>query len=702
MAFCTRCQKLSIEQLANTQILFQPDLATLKRNAEKGCGFCTLCWTVLRQSNPDDRISRLLQGKSAWDAGQKWTPTIWLIGLSLMDRSGNGQASIEVSVGKHMLSVMIEGEEREPDQNPQPGINGTLALYETPGQLSRYKLFGRRSTVDHNPDLYLALIQHWLNECLTKHATCKSSGKPSVMPTRVIDVGDLAAAKPPSHARLISTKGLHERYIALSYCWGADTSGIFTLNAGTLKAMTSPQGVEVAKLARTHKEIIALARALKIRYVWVDALCIIQGDAADWEKESKLMAHVYGDSTLTVVAGRSPSSKNGFVTNDINIKGKRPPPCQLPVSRETPTSTDTVTVDLRRSREVGPLLERGWCFQERLSAPRAVLFAEEQTAWLCNREQYWEDGWVSRNPWRPKFVQQQPQWIKDPKLPMTPAEETLKDWYWMLFHYSQCLLSNPHDIFAAICAVAQQAARTLVGSRYLAGLWEADMVRGLLWRPCYHFQGGPGARTLTTRPKPTRLTKGSGPVIRAPSWSWASVEGPIAYPPFNASQVAKFRNPKYSMVRPGIAVGKWSLNTTFSVDTLHMPACELRLFGRLGYALIPRESVKDYQKIGSKRAGGKVISARAASHGVLLLAETPAAGGKAPPAPWQDSVVALGFFDDESEKAGVKGVWCLPVVQDLGLILKKNANGSFSRLGWYSAEKESWFVGKAEASIVLC
>lgn len=32
---------------------------------------------------------------------------------------------------------------------------------------------------------------------------------------------------------------------------------------------------------------MALARALGIRYVWIDALCIVQGDPADWERESK-------------------------------------------------------------------------------------------------------------------------------------------------------------------------------------------------------------------------------------------------------------------------------------------------------------------------------------------------------------------------------------------------------------------------------
>ncbi|KAK0642998.1 heterokaryon incompatibility protein-domain-containing protein [Cercophora newfieldiana] len=702
MPLCPRCQTLSIVQLLGTEILFQPDLPTLKRNADQGCDFCTLCWHVLRDSTRDhhDQLDRLLQGKSAWADGEEWTPTIWLLGLSLMDRSGEARASIEVSVGKTGTFglLMVDGK-REEDQNPEPYIRGSLAVYEDPGRLSRYKLFGRRSTVDRNPELYLGMIRHWLHDCQTKHEVCKGDGSGGVMPTRVIDVGESGTLERTPHVRLVSTQGMSERYIALSYCWGPDTSDIFTLNTSTHAAMTSTQGVQVSTLARTHREIIDLARALGIRYVWVDALCIIQGDAADWEKESKTMARVYGNSTLTIIAGRSPSSKSGFLTNDLNKDNTRPLPCRLPVTLDHPPTSDpeTVTIDLRRSHNIGPLVQRGWCFQERLSAPRSVLFAEEQISFLCNREHYWEDGWVSRNAWRPKFVQQQPQWAPDPKLPLTPAEETLQGWYWMLFHYTQCLLSNPHDIFAAICAVAQQAARTLVGSRYLAGIWECDIVRGLLWRPCYHFQLGPAARVETTRPKPTRLTQGTGPIIRAPSWSWAAVEGPIAYPYFNASQVAKYRDTGYSMIRPGCPGSKWSLDTTCGVDTLHMPECELRLVGRVGYALTPGKSVKEYVAGAKARGGFKSSLARAVFHGVLLLAETQGAN----PERWQEDVVGVGFFDDGSERNGVDGVWCLPVVRDLGLILRKDSDGRFSRLGWFIVEKEAWFASQPEVDVCL-
>jgi hypothetical protein len=136
------------------------------------------------------------------------------------------------------------------------------------------------------------------------------------MPTRIIDVGDPANGKA---IRLIYTQGMREQYIALSYCWGVIASDILTLNAKTHQSMT--YAIRESDLSKTHKEVLQLARAFGIRYVWIDALCIIQGDADDWERESKTMADVYGNATLTVIAGRSADSRKGFITNNLASKG---------------------------------------------------------------------------------------------------------------------------------------------------------------------------------------------------------------------------------------------------------------------------------------------------------------------------------------------------------------------------------------------
>jgi len=56
---------------------------------------------------------------------------------------------------------------------------------------------------------------------------------------------------------------------------------------------------------------------------------------------------------------------------------------------------------------------------------------------------------------------------------------------------------------------------------------------------------------------------------------------------------------------------------------------------------------------------------------------------------------------EEREKVGV--VYCLPLVQNKGLLLEKSEDGArFSRLGWFYVEKEAWFSNHVETEICLC
>jgi hypothetical protein len=512
------------------------------------------------------------------------------------------------------------------------------------------------------------------------------------MPTRVIDVGE--TKEEPTSVRLVSTKGMREKYIALSYCWGSDTAGILTLSSSTYTTIT--QGVKMSELARTHREAVFLAHAIGIRYIWIDALCIIQGDVADWERESKIMARVYGNAVLTVIAGRSAGTKDGFIANELGGHHV-PPPCQLPV--HGPASSNTLTVDLCRNQKIGPVSGRGWCFQEKKLSRRAVVFGEQQLIFRCTTEKVLENGEVEATIPPPKPLGNT---HTTAGAPLTPQEQVLKEWYQTVFEFAQCSLSNPHDIFAASTALAQQTSAALQ-SRYLAGIWEGDIVRGLLWRPYYHFTAAPIGKIATIRPKATKLTRESGSVTRSPSWSWAAVEGPVAQVAWNPVQVAKYRDPQNFKIRPKHSnPERWSLDDRCGVEALHMPACELQLTGQMANVRVLAEPVTDYitgQQQG-KQKWTKVPRAKAARYGVLLgknVADNSMLDGEH----W-GHVVAVGFFDVEDERNDVEDVWCLPVVRDMGLMLSKQPDGRFCRLGWFLLEREDWFSGQEEGDICLC
>ncbi|KAI8933884.1 hypothetical protein NX059_009581 [Plenodomus lindquistii] len=86
-------------------------------------------------------------------------------------------------------------------------------------------------------------------------------------------------------------------------------------------------------------------------------------------------------------------------------------------------------------------------------------------------------------------------------------------WYDIIEQYTRQSLSVQSDIFPALQGISKRFQRHR-GSKFLAGLWESSMIKSLLWRSS--LVDGQG----TTRPQQWR----------APSWSWASVIGPVEWP----------------------------------------------------------------------------------------------------------------------------------------------------------------------------
>ncbi|KAF0319220.1 heterokaryon incompatibility protein [Colletotrichum asianum] len=155
-----------------------------------------------------------------------------------------------------------------------------------------------------HPNVNVSLARSHFEECRKFHNICAVQ-RSKVMPTRVIAVGDKSRS-----LRLLVTKGLEEPYLALYYCWGPSQTTL-KLTKDTFDNMLKSIKEEV--LTKTHQEAIHFTRALGLEYIWIDALCIIQGDEKDWAFESKRMEQVYCNSTLTIVAARSSDACLGFI-----------------------------------------------------------------------------------------------------------------------------------------------------------------------------------------------------------------------------------------------------------------------------------------------------------------------------------------------------------------------------------------------------
>ncbi|KAL9076022.1 MAG: hypothetical protein Q9157_003824 [Trypethelium eluteriae] len=97
--------------------------------------------------------------------------------------------------------------------------------------------------------------------------------------------------------------------------------------------------------------------------------------------------------------------------------------------------------------------------------------------------------------------------------PQTKAKLFL-DWYNLLRQYTTRKIGNPDDRMTAMAGIAQKMA-VYLESKYIWGIWEADIIRGLLWR------NGSGLGEALNSVPLQRANR------RAPSWSWACVDGSI-------------------------------------------------------------------------------------------------------------------------------------------------------------------------------
>jgi hypothetical protein len=208
-------------------------------------------------------------------------------------------------------------------------------------------------------------------------------------PTRLIDVGE----KGDTSVRLIvtselSTRKLADKYVALSYCWGNSSKTL--LLEENLEAMKQPTAFRMWDASYRHA--ISITRDLGIRYLWIDALCIIQHqkNQQDWRRESSTMGLVYANATCVLSATASEDSAGGCVFPKMVFAGG----CHLRQHGDTSLDVtpsarqDTVMADLFTAKvEPARLAKRAWTFQERVLASRILHFCDGVVLFECNQMQ---------------------------------------------------------------------------------------------------------------------------------------------------------------------------------------------------------------------------------------------------------------------------------------------------------------------------
>lgn len=187
------------------------------------------------------------------------------------------------------------------------------------------------------------------------------------------------------------------KYAALSYCWGS----VLTCRTTSGNLSERLQGIPWASLPPTFRDAIRYCVKLQIPYIWIDALCIIQDDEADWQVESAKMAEVYQNAHITLAATSAASTLGGCFPETLGPREKDErrfefggladgQPSSLWVRRKLHHWNDPRSSMVQDDEY--PLLRRGWAFQERVLSPRLLYFCRQELVWECAGESCCECG----------------------------------------------------------------------------------------------------------------------------------------------------------------------------------------------------------------------------------------------------------------------------------------------------------------------
>lgn len=362
-------------------------------------------------------------------------------------------------------------------------------------------------------------LRAWINECDTNHQDCKFSFDTALLPTRVVDLNPTKDGLRPF---LLESKGMTGRYAALSYMWGTE------LPLRTTKATfeTFKSHIPWALIPKTLQDAMLIANGLELRYVWIDALTIIQDDSDDWEAEAVKMASVYGNAYFTIGATNSTSCHDGiFKPRDESAHNVLVGPLG---AGEEPRPVDSLREGeiyarrrwYNRANEL-PLAKRGWTFQEYLLSRRFIHYAPNELIWECRAGQAVEST--------PDILKKPASRLNEPLqlLALPPrnvadevaVRELSELWTDLVQNYCQRSITVQSDKLPAMSGLANAFEASGMG-RYCAGMWESDLLAELMWF-CNPFDAAP-PRISGAPAKPEHSRSD-----RAPSWSWASMEGSV-------------------------------------------------------------------------------------------------------------------------------------------------------------------------------
>lgn len=137
-------------------------------------------------------------------------------------------------------------------------------------------------------------------------------------------------------------------------------------------------GMTFDSLPRTFQNAVTITRDLGLEYVWIDSICIIQGQDGDFKQESTRMEDVFSNAYCVLAASSSTGQDDGFLKQRTQRRS-----ISFQQGNKPPLFVSEFIDDFNRDVLESNLNSRGWVLQERALARRTIYFTDTQTYFEC-------------------------------------------------------------------------------------------------------------------------------------------------------------------------------------------------------------------------------------------------------------------------------------------------------------------------------
>ncbi|KAI1780884.1 HET-domain-containing protein [Hypoxylon cercidicola] len=485
-----------------------PGLPLLSEAAQNGCGFCSVLNQAIQRYARAHSQGVVVNLSYAWNS----------LGTLVTDSRPTGLMSLAAEVGWIRYGQIEE-------------ISCLGFHIDAPlGSCSRWLRLEAPPRDDALcPENILMVV-----DSLKKSSYTLTYVEGNVYPARLIEAGELGAVS----CRLVETHSHPEfagpsliPYAALSYCWGPQEDAALQFKTERCSLEDRLSGFQVDQVTPILRDAIQITRALGIPYLWVDAVCIVQDDDEDWDRESSRMILVYRNAVLTISTPASASCQQGVLARDwtmtsIKFQSKIDRTVSgsyiLRLISEEPalryTSCDCLTFSLQFTRWAF----RGWALQEYELSRRTLVFGRTKLHILTdNAAQSEGSGLMNSSIYTGRVVHQLPIWKRQWYL----------YWLTMVDRYSERKLSDPSDKLPAISGLARYILPKPLPNYYTGHIFlhiDLFWVRGKSPRPYFY----------TTKEALVRSLQFQDPYV-APSWSWASRSHKVHFGDWSFFQMAR-------------------------------------------------------------------------------------------------------------------------------------------------------------------